>query len=37
MRVSIIIPTYNEEKFIKRTLEALKNVRAHEIVVVDGG
>ncbi|MEM3371509.1 MAG: glycosyltransferase [Candidatus Korarchaeum sp.] len=37
MRVSVIVPTYNEERFIERTLKALRNVRAHEIVVVDGG
>ncbi len=37
MRVSVIVPTYNEEGFIERTLKALRNVGAHEVVVVDGG
>lgn len=37
MRVSVVVPTYNEERFIERTLRALRSVRAHEIVVIDGG
>lgn len=37
MRVSVIVPTYNEESFIERTLRALRRVGVHEIVVVDGG
>ena len=36
-RVSIIVPAYNEEKFIARTLETLKNqtYRDYEIIVVN--
>ncbi|MCC6028771.1 MAG: glycosyltransferase [Candidatus Korarchaeum sp.] len=37
MRVSVVVPTYNEEDYIERSLRALRNVGAHEIVVVDGG
>ena len=34
MKVSIIIPTFNEEKHIEKTLKSLKG---NEIIVVDGG
>lgn len=37
MRVSVVVPTYNEEKYLERTLRALRNVGAHEIIVIDGG
>ncbi len=37
MRVSVVVPTYNEEDYIERSLRALRNVGVHEIVVVDGG
>ncbi|MCB0663354.1 MAG: TIGR04283 family arsenosugar biosynthesis glycosyltransferase [Saprospiraceae bacterium] len=39
MRISVIIPTYNEEKTIKRTLDALMRYGddlLEEIIVVDG-
>jgi len=37
-KLSVIIPTYQEEKYIAKTLSTLTNVRpAIEIVVVDGG
>lgn len=38
-KVSIIIPTYNEELCIKEVLQSLQqlNPQAHEIIVVDGG
>lgn len=38
-KISIIIPTYNEEKYIKSTLLAVKNQKctfSYEIIVVDG-
>jgi rSAM/selenodomain-associated transferase 2 len=35
--VSVIIPTYNEERFIEQTLESLRRVRGNfEVIVVDG-
>jgi rSAM/selenodomain-associated transferase 2 len=37
MRVSVIIPTLNEEKNIRTTLEALKPIAAYEVIVADGG
>jgi rSAM/selenodomain-associated transferase 2 len=37
MRVSVVIPTLNEEKNIRTTVEALKLVAPYEVVVVDGG
>jgi len=37
MRVSVIIPTFNEEKNIRATLEALKSIAPYEVVVADGG
>jgi glycosyltransferase involved in cell wall biosynthesis len=38
MRISVIVPTYNEEETIGKCLEALRNqtFRDYEIVVVDG-
>jgi len=38
MKVSIVIPTYNEEKNIKKVLTDIKksDVKIHEIIVVDG-
>lgn len=38
MRLSVIIPTYNEETTIRKTLEALSRlINVDEIVIVDGG
>src|SRR3989344_353206 len=38
-KISIIIPAYNEEKFIQKTLESIKNTATHlpEIIVVVNG
>ena len=37
-KVSIIIPTYDEQRSIQKTLEAIARVRCYsEIIVVDGG
>ncbi|MDI6884594.1 MAG: glycosyltransferase, partial [Hadesarchaea archaeon] len=38
MRISVIVPTYNEGKTIERCLKALKNqtFKDYEIVVIDG-
>src|ERR1700736_2717615 len=35
--VSIIIPTLNEECCLAQTLESVRQLRPHEIIVVDGG
>lgn len=37
MKVSIIIPTLNEESGIAESLDLLREQRPHEIIVVDGG
>jgi rSAM/selenodomain-associated transferase 2 len=38
MQISVIIPTFNEESTIEKTLDAIKRlVNVDEIVVVDGG
>lgn len=37
MRISVIIPTLNEENTILRTLDALSRLSPDEIIVVDGG
>src|SRR5512143_1531574 len=39
MTISVVIPAYNEEKYLPRTLESLKKLdrKPDEIVVVDGG
>jgi rSAM/selenodomain-associated transferase 2 len=38
MEISVIIPTFNEEKTIARTLEALSRLQnVSEVVIVDGG
>jgi rSAM/selenodomain-associated transferase 2 len=37
MRISVIMPTLNEEKSIAATLAALMALRPHEAIVVDGG
>jgi glycosyltransferase involved in cell wall biosynthesis len=39
MRASVIVPAYNEEKFIARCLESIKNqtIRELELIVVDDG
>ena len=38
MEVSVIIPTYNEEQAIQKTLEALARLQnVSEVVIVDGG
>jgi rSAM/selenodomain-associated transferase 2 len=36
MRLSVIIPTLNEEAMIAGTLESVRSQRPHEIIVVDG-
>ncbi|MDK2372501.1 MAG: glycosyltransferase [Candidatus Korarchaeota archaeon] len=37
MKLSVVIPTYREASYIKRTLMALRNENVDEIVVIDGG
>jgi rSAM/selenodomain-associated transferase 2 len=37
MRVSVIIPTLNEEATLADTIASLRRERCHEIIVVDGG
>ena len=37
MSVSVIIPTLNEASCLAETLAALRRLRPHEIIVVDGG
>jgi len=37
MRVSVVVPSYNEARYIERSLRALRNVGVYEIIVVDGG
>jgi rSAM/selenodomain-associated transferase 2 len=37
MRVSVIIPAFNEANVIAQTLRSLREQRPHEILVVDGG
>lgn len=38
MRISVIVPTFNEELLIKKTLATLLNLEnVYEIVIVDGG
>lgn len=37
MRISIIIPTLNEEACLKETLENLRQQSPHEIIIADGG
>lgn len=39
MKVSIVVPAYNEEKYIGKTLESLDKLdrRADEVIVIDGG
>lgn len=39
MKVSVVIPAYNEEKYIGKTLDSLKNqiYKDYEIIVSDGG
>jgi len=41
MKISIVIPAYNEEKYIGRTLESVKQLEINgvelEILVIDGG
>lgn len=41
MKLSIIIPTYNEKDFLQKTLNAAQNhasgEHSHEIIVIDGG
>ena len=41
MKLSVVIPAYNEEKYIGRTLESVKKLDTDghnlEILVIDGG
>ena len=37
MRISIVIPVLNEEKSIAETVAALMPLKAHELIIVDGG
>lgn len=39
MTISVVIPAYNEEKYLPRTLESLKKLdrKPDEVIVVDGG
>jgi rSAM/selenodomain-associated transferase 2 len=37
MRISVIIPTLNEESCLAATLAAVRNLHPHEILVADGG
>lgn len=37
MSVSVIVPTLNEERFLARALDRLREQRPHQIIVVDGG
>lgn len=39
MTISVVIPAYNEEKYLPRTLESLKHLtrQPDEVVVIDGG
>jgi rSAM/selenodomain-associated transferase 2 len=37
MPVSVIVPTLDEEETIEETLRALREMRPHQIIVVDGG
>ncbi|MBI4526324.1 MAG: TIGR04283 family arsenosugar biosynthesis glycosyltransferase [Deltaproteobacteria bacterium] len=37
MRISVIIPVFNEAKTIAQTLQAVARLGPHEIIVVDGG
>jgi len=39
MKISVVVPAYNEEKYIKRTLESLKkqSLKPYEVIVVDNG
>ena len=37
MLLSVVIPTLNEEKFIKSCLESLSHIEVDEVIVVDGG
>lgn len=39
MKVSVVIPAYNEEKYLPKTLESIKKLKRHpdEILVIDGG
>lgn len=37
MRISVIIPTLNEEACIAHTIASVRHERPHEVIVVDGG
>ncbi len=37
IKVSIIVPTLNEENAVTITLKRLREIKAHEVIVVDGG
>jgi len=39
MKISVVIPAYNEERYLRRTIRSLKNqtLKANEIIVVDNG
>ena len=37
LKVSYIVPTYNEERFIRQKIESLREIKPHQIIVVDSG
>jgi rSAM/selenodomain-associated transferase 2 len=37
MRISIVLPVFNEERIISATLAGLKRLKPDEVIVVDGG
>ncbi|MCX7769721.1 MAG: TIGR04283 family arsenosugar biosynthesis glycosyltransferase [Proteobacteria bacterium] len=37
MRLSIIIPVYNEALFLEKTLQRLQDLKPYEVIVIDGG
>ncbi len=37
MMISVVMPSYNESRYIERSLKALRNNEVDEIIVIDGG
>lgn len=37
LKVSYIVPTYNEERTIRQKIESLREIKPHQIIVVDSG